>query len=206
MTDRQSQEDRTGYLISQLVDGEPSREALDELNELVLSDTSSARLVVDHLILDSLLSEELSRDSLATLIDFVADRFAKEGADIWFDEPADKLLPPKTSCPQCGGKNFSKETDILDVWFDSGVSWAAVLENDKNLKFPCDLYLEGSDQHRGWFHSSLLAAVGTRGTPPYTSVLTHGFVVDGEGKKMSKSAGNVVAPAEVIQKFGKFRF
>ena len=136
------------------------------------------------------------------LIDFVADRFAKEGADIWFDEPADKLLPPKTTCPQCGGDQFRKETDILDVWFDSGVSWAAVLEKNEALKFPCDLYLEGSDQHRGWFHSSLLASVGTRGTPPYTSVLTHGFVVDGEGKKMSKSAGNVVAPDEVIQQFG----
>jgi isoleucyl-tRNA synthetase len=136
------------------------------------------------------------------LIDFVADRFAKEGADIWFDEPAQKLLPAGTTCPTCGGKKFSKETDILDVWFDSGVSWAAVLEKNEALKFPCDLYLEGSDQHRGWFHSSLLAAVGTRGTPPYTSVLTHGFVVDGEGKKMSKSAGNVVAPDEVIQRFG----
>jgi len=136
------------------------------------------------------------------LIDFVADRFSQEGADIWFDEPADKLLPPKTTCPQCGGEKFTKETDILDVWFDSGVSWAAVLEKNEALKFPCDLYLEGSDQHRGWFHSSLLAAVGTRGTPPYTSVLTHGFVVDGEGKKMSKSAGNVVAPDEVIQRFG----
>jgi isoleucyl-tRNA synthetase len=136
------------------------------------------------------------------LIGFVADRFAHEGADIWFGEPAGKLLPPGTTCPQCGGNAFRKETDILDVWFDSGVSWAAVLEKDEALKFPCDLYLEGSDQHRGWFHSSLLAALGTRGMPPYTSVLTHGFVVDGEGKKMSKSAGNVVAPDEVIQKFG----
>jgi isoleucyl-tRNA synthetase len=136
------------------------------------------------------------------IIDFVADRFVHEGADIWFDEPAQKLLPPGTTCPNCGGDTFRKETDILDVWFDSGVSWAAVLERRDALKFPCDLYLEGSDQHRGWFHSSLLAAVGTRGVPPYASVLTHGFVVDGEGKKMSKSAGNVVAPDEVIQKFG----
>jgi isoleucyl-tRNA synthetase len=136
------------------------------------------------------------------LIDFVADRFAEKGADIWFDEPANKLLPPKTNCASCGGGQFRKEMDILDVWFDSGVSWAAVLEKNKSLKFPCDLYLEGSDQHRGWFHSSLLTAVGSRGIPPYGSVLTHGFVVDGEGKKMSKSAGNVVAPDEVIQKFG----
>jgi isoleucyl-tRNA synthetase len=136
------------------------------------------------------------------IIDFVADRFAKEGADIWFDEPAEKLLPSGTSCSRCQGGSFSKETAILDVWFDSGVSWAAVLEKNKALKFPCDLYLEGSDQHRGWFHSSLLTAIGTRGMPPYASVLTHGFVVDGEGKKMSKSAGNVIAPDEVIQKVG----
>ncbi|MBW2038042.1 MAG: isoleucine--tRNA ligase [Deltaproteobacteria bacterium] len=136
------------------------------------------------------------------IIDFVANRFAQEGADIWFDESAQKLLPPGTTCPHCGGEKFRKESDILDVWFDSGVSWAAVLERRDDLRFPADLYLEGSDQHRGWFHSSLLAAVGARGVPPYTSVLTHGFVVDGEGKKMSKSAGNVVAPDEVIQGFG----
>jgi isoleucyl-tRNA synthetase len=136
------------------------------------------------------------------LIDFVAHRFSQEGSDIWFEEPAQRLLPPGTRCPSCGGDVFRKETDILDVWFDSGVSWAAVLEKNHELSFPCDLYLEGSDQHRGWFHSSLLTAVGTRGVPPYTSVLTHGFVVDGEGKKMSKSAGNVVAPDEVIQQFG----
>ncbi|UCC65941.1 MAG: isoleucine--tRNA ligase, partial [Deltaproteobacteria bacterium] len=136
------------------------------------------------------------------LIEFVANRFAQEGADIWFDEPAQKLLPPGTKCPNCGGEKFRKESDILDVWFDSGVSWAAVLEKRDDLRFPADLYLEGSDQHRGWFHSSLLAAVGARGIPPYTSVLTHGFVVDGEGKKMSKSAGNVMAPDEVIQGFG----
>ncbi|HUT43503.1 MAG TPA: class I tRNA ligase family protein, partial [Desulfobacterales bacterium] len=99
-------------------------------------------------------------------------------------------------------KAFIKEDDILDVWFDSGVSHAAVLEQRSNLKWPADLYLEGSDQHRGWFHSSLLTAVGTRGSAPYKSVLTHGFVVDAEGKKMSKSLGNVVAPEEVIKKHG----
>jgi isoleucyl-tRNA synthetase len=136
------------------------------------------------------------------MIDFVADRFAQAGADIWFDEPAQNLLPPGTSCPACKGDRFRKESDILDVWFDSGVSWAAVLERNDALKFPCDLYLEGSDQHRGWFHSSLLTAMGTRGTPPYTSVLTHGFVVDGEGKKMSKSAGNAMDPDEVIERVG----
>ena len=105
-------------------------------------------------------------------------------------------------CGTCGNKTFNKEDDILDVWFDSGVSHAAVLEQRSNLRWPADLYLEGSDQHRGWFHSSLLTAVGTRGSAPYRSVLTHGFVVDAQGKKMSKSLGNVVAPEEVIERHG----
>ncbi|HMK52504.1 MAG TPA: isoleucine--tRNA ligase, partial [Thermodesulfobacteriota bacterium] len=135
-------------------------------------------------------------------IDYVARLFEERGADVWFEEEADRLLPEGTRCAQCGGKEFSKETDILDVWFDSGVSYAAVLEKRKTLEFPASLYLEGSDQHRGWFHSSLLTSVGTRGRAPYLSVLTHGFVVDGEGKKMSKSAGNVIAPEEVINQLG----
>jgi isoleucyl-tRNA synthetase len=97
---------------------------------------------------------------------------------------------------------LKKETDILDVWFDSGVSYAAVCEQRDELDAPADLYLEGSDQHRGWFHSALLTSVGTRGTAPYKGVLTHGYVVDGKGKKMSKSVGNVVAPQEVIDKYG----
>ena len=135
-------------------------------------------------------------------INYVANLFEEKGADVWFEEEADRLLPKGTQCAQCGGKVFSKEMDILDVWFDSGVSYAAVLENRNDLEFPASLYLEGSDQHRGWFHSSLLTCVGTRGRAPYLSVLTHGFVVDGEGKKMSKSAGNVIAPDEVISKLG----
>ena len=135
-------------------------------------------------------------------IDHVARLFEEKGADVWFEEEADHLLPEGTQCAQCGGKDFTKETDILDVWFDSGVSYAAVLEKREELEFPASLYLEGSDQHRGWFHSSLLASVGTRGRAPYRSVLTHGFVVDGEGKKMSKSAGNVIAPEEVINQVG----
>jgi isoleucyl-tRNA synthetase len=135
-------------------------------------------------------------------IDHVVRLFEEKGADIWFEEGVDHLLPKGTQCPQCGGKGFEKEMDILDVWFDSGVSYAAVLEKRRELEFPASLYLEGSDQHRGWFHSSLLTSVGTRGCAPYRSVLTHGFVVDGEGKKMSKSAGNVIAPEEVIQKLG----
>ena len=135
-------------------------------------------------------------------IDHVVRLFEEKGADIWFEEGADHLLPEGARCPQCGGKHFTKEMDILDVWFDSGVSYAAVLEKRSELEFPASLYLEGSDQHRGWFHSSLLTSVGTRGCAPYRSVLTHGFVVDGEGKKMSKSAGNVVAPEEVINQLG----
>jgi isoleucyl-tRNA synthetase len=136
------------------------------------------------------------------IIDEVVHLFEEKGADIWFEEEAHRLLPQGTQCAQCGGKDFTKEMDILDVWFDSGVSYAAVLEKRNDLEFPASLYLEGSDQHRGWFHSSLLTSVGTRGRAPYLSVLTHGFVVDGEGKKMSKSAGNVIAPEEVINQLG----
>ena len=132
----------------------------------------------------------------------LADAFEKEGADIWFEKPLNELFPEGAECPACGGRELEKEEDILDVWFDSGVSFAAVLEKRQNLKFPADLYLEGSDQHRGWFHSSLLASMGTRGGPPYRAVLTHGFVVDGEGRKMSKSVGNVIAPQSVIGKYG----
>jgi isoleucyl-tRNA synthetase len=132
----------------------------------------------------------------------VVKLFEAEGADCWFDRPADQLLPDGTVCPQCGGRTFDKENDILDVWFDSGVSHAAVLEKRPYLRWPADLYLEGSDQHRGWFHSSLLASVGTRGRAPYRAVLTHGFVVDGQGYKMSKSLGNVIVPDEIIRDYG----
>lgn len=136
------------------------------------------------------------------ILDFVADKVAIHGADIYFTAPEEDLLPEGTSCPRCGGKEFVKETDILDVWFDSGVSQAVVLAVREDLAWPADMYLEGSDQHRGWFHSSLLAAVGTRGAAPYKSVLTHGFVVDGQGRKMSKSLGNTIAPQDVINKYG----
>jgi len=136
------------------------------------------------------------------ILEGILARVRREGADFWFIEPAHQLLPPGTRCPACGGKEFTKETDILDVWFDSGVSFAAVAEPHPELGFPVDLYLEGSDQHRGWFHSSLLTAVATRGRAPYRSVLTHGFVVDGEGRKMSKSLGNVIAPEEIITTYG----
>ena len=127
---------------------------------------------------------------------------AGSGADIWFEKTEAEILPPGYKCSKCSSQEFIKETDILDVWFDSGVSHAAVLEADERLSSPADLYLEGSDQHRGWFQSSLLTSVGTRGRAPYRAVLTHGFVVDGQGKKMSKSLGNVVAPQEITKKHG----
>jgi isoleucyl-tRNA synthetase len=136
------------------------------------------------------------------LVEHVSKIFEKGGADAWFDLSEKELLPPGTRCPKCKGEEFHKETDILDVWFDSGVSYAAVCEKRSNLKSPADMYLEGSDQHRGWFHSSLLASVGTRGEAPYESVLTHGFVVDGEGRKMSKSGDNAIVPDEVIKRYG----
>jgi isoleucyl-tRNA synthetase len=128
--------------------------------------------------------------------------FEKNGADIWFEKEATEFLPSGYVCKECGGQSFLKEKDILDVWFDSGVSHAAVMETDKRLRWPANMYLEGSDQHRGWFQSSLLASVGTRDQAPYATVLTHGFVVDGQGKKMSKSLGNVVVPQEVIKANG----
>ncbi len=136
--------------------------------------------------------------------DEMADRFAahERGCDYWFEAPLEEVVPAGHKCPHCGAAKWKKETDILDVWFDSGTSWAAVLEKRKECAFPADLYLEGSDQHRGWFHSSLLAAMGIRGQAPYRAVLTHGYVVDGEGKKMSKSLGNTILPQEVIDKHG----
>jgi isoleucyl-tRNA synthetase len=141
------------------------------------------------------------------VVNHVADRMEQEGgSDIWFTKSAEDLLPKGTVCPKCKGGRFTKENDILDVWFESGVSHAAVVMKRPELFRPedprADLYLEGSDQHRGWFHSALLTSLLTEGRPPYKAVLTHGFVVDGAGKKMSKSAGNVVAPQEVIEKHG----
>ncbi|MBR5705189.1 MAG: isoleucine--tRNA ligase [Deltaproteobacteria bacterium] len=138
----------------------------------------------------------------SAIMEHVADMFEEQGSDIWFEHDAAFFLPEGTRCRACGHDHFTREHDILDVWFDSGVSWAAVLENRDYLHAPADLYLEGSDQHRGWFHSSLLASMGTRGIPPYHAVLTHGFVVDGAGRKMSKSVGNVIKPDEIIKKFG----
>lgn len=137
----------------------------------------------------------------------VEDIVEKEGTDAWWAHSAEELLPEGFKCPHCGGTNFHKEKDIMDVWFDSGSTWNGVLrdpheESWKDMSYPCDLYLEGSDQHRGWFHSSLLTSVAVNGHAPYKAVLTHGFTMDGEGRKMSKSVGNVVAPQDVINKYG----
>lgn len=135
-------------------------------------------------------------------INAVADLFAKEGSDAWWAHSAEEILPHGTKCPKCGGTHFRKESDIMDVWFDSGSSHAAVCKTRPELAWPADMYLEGSDQHRGWFQSSLLTSVATEGKAPYRAVLTHGYVVDGEGRKMSKSVGNTVAPQEVIAQYG----
>lgn len=135
-------------------------------------------------------------------INAVADLFAKEGSDAWWAHSAEEILPQDTKCPKCGGTHFRKESDIMDVWFDSGSSHAAVCKTRPELAWPADMYLEGSDQHRGWFQSSLLTSVATEGKAPYRAVLTHGYVVDGEGRKMSKSVGNTVAPQEVIAQYG----
>jgi len=134
--------------------------------------------------------------------------FETEGADAWFARSAMEFLPERFQCPKCKGKEFKKEEDIIDVWFDSGVSHQAVLKKNRSLQkdpvkpFQANLYLEGSDQHRGWFQSALTTAIALEGESPFEGVLTHGFVVDGEGKKMSKSAGNVVAPQDVMKEFG----
>lgn len=131
--------------------------------------------------------------------------FREYGSDVWFDREAGDLLPEGTKCPQCGAEGFTKETDIMDVWFDSGTSHMGVLDEHSvwpDLRWPADLYLEGSDQHRGWFNSSLSTAVAVTGEPPYRAVLTHGFLVDDQGRKMSKSLGNVVDPAKVIKQMG----
>jgi len=131
----------------------------------------------------------------------VSELFKKEGSNAWYTHDASEILPEGTKC-ECGSTEFVKETDIMDVWFDSGSSHAAVLEVKEGLRSPADMYLEGNDQYRGWFQSSLLTSVATRGRAPYKMVITHGMVQDGEGRKMSKSKGNGIAPLEIIQKYG----
>lgn len=135
-------------------------------------------------------------------IDHVAKLVEKEGTNVWFAKEAEELLPEGYKCPSCGGVHFRKETDIMDVWFDSGSSHVAVLETRDDLQFPADLYLEGSDQYRGWFNSSLSTSVAVKGKAPYKGVLSHGFTLDGEGKKMSKSLGNTIEPQKVMDQLG----
>lgn len=135
-------------------------------------------------------------------IEHIADLFAKEGSTIWYEKETKELLPGDYMCQQCGHHEFRKETDTMDVWFDSGSSHAAVLRQREELQWPADLYVEGSDQYRGWFNSSLSTSVATRGQAPYHGVLSHGFTLDGKGRKMSKSLGNVIDPLKVINMYG----
>lgn len=135
-------------------------------------------------------------------INKVSELFRKEGSTSWFARDTKELMPEGCSCPKCGGTEFRKETDIMDVWFDSGSSHQAVLKEREELAWPADLYLEGSDQYRGWFNSSLSTAVAVTGQAPYKGVLSHGFTLDGEGRKMSKSLGNVIAPQQIMDKLG----
>ncbi|MFA5356609.1 MAG: isoleucine--tRNA ligase [Candidatus Omnitrophota bacterium] len=136
------------------------------------------------------------------IIENVANRIVDSGSDIWFKEDVKAFIPEGFVCPKCKGDRFIRCEDILDVWFDSGVSHQVVLKKRKELEFPCALYLEGSDQHRGWFQSSLIPSMCIDGKPPFKSVLTHGFVVDGLGRKMSKSLGNVISPQAIIKDYG----
>ena len=137
-------------------------------------------------------------------INNVSKIFEKESSDAWEKYEAKDLLPKDYICKKCGSSKIKKETDIMDVWFDSGVTWSAVVNERKEElgQTPVELYLEGSDQHRGWFQSSLLTSVAINNVSPYKNVLTHGFVLDGEGRKMSKSLGNGISPQDIIKQYG----
>ncbi len=151
-----------------------------------------------RVLLQLLRKARLHRETIAS----VSAVFAQKGSNAWFDLEASELLPDGFACPHCGGKTFTKEKDTLDGWFDSGSTHYASLERDNPQDWPATMYLEGADQFRGWFQSSLLTAIATKGAPPYEIVLTHGWTVDGEGKAMHKSLGNAVAPEEIIKKYG----
>ena len=131
------------------------------------------------------------------VIDRIASIYEEQGSDCWFTDDPKKFLGDDYN-----SKDYEKLNDIVEVWFDSGSTHSFVLEKRKDLKWPADMYLEGSDQHRGWFHSSLLESCGTRGEAPFESILSHGFVVDGKGIKMSKSLGNVISPEEILKNYG----
>jgi isoleucyl-tRNA synthetase len=136
------------------------------------------------------------------LVDRAASVFDTYGADAWYERPTAEFIPEGLTCPSCGGTEFERERDILDVWFDSGSSHEAVLPFRPELTWPADVYLEGSDQHRGWFQSSLLVGLGTRGRAPFKQVVTHGFIVAEDGHKMSKSLGNTIEPQDIIKDSG----
>ncbi len=135
-------------------------------------------------------------------ISHVAELFRQHGSNVWFDRKAGDLVPPGFACPKCGKSRFSKENDIMDVWFDSGSTWAAVAAQRENLQYPADIYLEGGDQYRGWFQSSMLTSIACNGIAPYKQIITHGWTVDGEGKAMHKSLGNAMPPEEIIKDYG----
>jgi isoleucyl-tRNA synthetase len=138
----------------------------------------------------------------AALVEQTAAVFERYGADAWYERPTAEFIPAGLTCPSCDGSSFDREMNILDVWFDSGSSHEAVLSVRPDLTWPADIYLEGSDQHRGWFQSSLLVGLGTRGRPPFREVVTHGFIVADDGRKMSKSLGNSIEPEDIIKQSG----
>jgi len=136
------------------------------------------------------------------ILDGIVALFRQHGADIWYQRTAAELLPAGTRCAKCGGGEFSKEYDVLDVWFDSGSSHLAVLNERFGLSWPADVYMEGGDQYRGWFHSSLLVGTGLKGGAPYRLCVLNGWVLDGEGRAMHKSLGNVIEPDQIIRRHG----
>ncbi len=136
------------------------------------------------------------------VLDGVVEQFRQETSDVWYSKTAAELMKPGCTCAKCGGSSFRKETDILDVWFDSGSSHLAVLTPENHLPWPADLYLEGGDQYRGWFQSSLLIGVGLKGSAPYKACATHGWTLDADGRAMSKSLGNGIEPEEIVKKYG----
>jgi isoleucyl-tRNA synthetase len=136
------------------------------------------------------------------VLDGVVELFKEHSADVWYERSAEELIPAGTACSKCGGTGFVKENDILDVWFDSGSSHLAVLGHSEDLPWPSDVYLEGGDQYRGWFHSSLLVAVGLKGAAPYRTCVTNGWTLDAEGRAMSKSLGNTIEPEKIVKQYG----